>query len=101
MGSPLSYAPCKDSCPPSRYDNNPRPVEPSALSAETSRVLPPLRRPSVALGSLWPKSLTLPTSRGHMDLVRKMPIGSQLRLLLQLMVISCLFIRSHLYTWSY
>src|SRR6218665_1160603 len=39
---------------------------------------------------LWPKSLTLPTSRGHTDLVRKMPTGSQLRLLLRLMVILCL-----------
>src|SRR6218665_1683110 len=81
MRSPLSYAPCKDTCPPSRYDNNPRPVAPSALFAEPSGVLPPRRRPSVALGSLWPKSLTLPTSRGHTDLVRKMPIRSQLRLL--------------------
>src|SRR6218665_2827673 len=76
--------------PTSRYDNNPRPVAPSALSAEPSRAPPPRRRPSVALGSLWPKSLTLPTSRGHIDLVRKMPIGSQLRLLLRLLVISCL-----------
>src|SRR6218665_2252160 len=93
MRSPLSYyAPCKHTCPPSRYDNNPRPVAPSALSAEPSRVPPPRRRPSVALGSLWPKSLTLPTSRGHIDLVRKMPIGSQLRLLLRLMVISFFFI---------
>src|SRR6218665_3201513 len=82
------YAPCKDTYPPSRYDNNPRPVAPSALSAELSRVPPPRRRPSVPLGSLWPKSLTLPTSRGHIE--RKMPIGSQLRLLLRLMVISCL-----------
>src|SRR6218665_2365399 len=90
MRSPLSYAPCKDTCPLSRYDNNLRPVAPSALSAEPSRVPPPRRRPSVALGSPWPKSLTLPTSRGHMDLVRKMPIGSQLRLLLRLLVISCL-----------
>src|SRR6218665_368487 len=75
MRSPLSYAPCKDTCPPSRYDNNLRPVAPSALSAEPSRVPPPRRRPSMALGSPWPKSLTLPTSRGHMDLARKMPIG--------------------------
>src|SRR6218665_2017128 len=84
MRSPLSYAPCKDTCPPSKYDNNPRPVAPAALSFEPSRGPPPRRRPSVALGSLWPKSLTLPTSRGHMDLVRKMPIWSQLRLLLRL-----------------
>src|SRR6218665_1679654 len=90
MRSPLSYAPCKGICPPSRYDNNPRPVAPSALSSEPSRVPPPRRRPSVALGSLWPKFLTLPTLRGHMDLVRKIQIGSQLRLLLRLMVISCL-----------
>src|SRR6218665_1237338 len=90
MRSPLSYAPCKDTCTPSRYDNNLRPVAPSALSAEPSRVPPPRRRPSVALGSPWPKSLTLPTSRGHMDLVRKVPIGSQLRLLLRLLIISCL-----------
>src|SRR6218665_1160604 len=52
MRSPLSYAPCKDTCPPSRYDYNPRPVAPSALSAEPSRVPPPRRRPSVALGSV-------------------------------------------------
>src|SRR6218665_589580 len=109
MRSPLSYAPCKDTCPPSKYDNNRRPVSPSALSAEHSRVrVPPpsrrssvalgslwpksltLRRSSVALGCLWPKSLTLRTSRGHMDLLRKIPIVSQLRLLLRLMVISCL-----------
>jgi len=90
MRSPLSYAPCKDTCPPSRYDNNLRPVAPSALSAEPSRVPPPRRRPSIALGSPWPKSLTLPTSRGHMDLVIKMPIGNQLRLRLRLLVISCL-----------
>src|SRR6218665_2562758 len=88
MRSPLSSAPCKDTCPPSRYDNNLRPVAQSALSAEPSRVPPPRGRPSVALGSPWPKSLTLLTSRGHMDLVRKMPIGSQLRLLL--LVIWCL-----------
>jgi len=88
MRSHLPYAPCKDTCPPSRYDSNPRPVAPSALSTEPSRVPPPRRRPSVALGSLWPKSLTLPTSRVHMDLVRKMLIGSQLRLLLRLLVIS-------------
>src|SRR6218665_3857982 len=88
MRTPLSYAPCKDICPPSRYDNNLLPVAPSALSTEPSRVPPPRRRPSVALVSLWPKSLTMPTSRGHMDLVKKMPIGSPLRLLL--MVISCL-----------
>src|SRR6218665_1607128 len=88
MRSSLSYAPYKDTCPPSRNDNNLRPVAPSALSAEPSRVPPPRRRPSVALGSPWPKSLTLPTSRRHMDLVRKMPIGSQLRL--RLLVISCL-----------
>ena|SRR6218665_3008186 len=88
MRSPLSYAPCKDTCPPSRYDDNPRPVAPSALSAKPSRVPPPQRRSSMALGSLWPKSLMLPTSRGHIDLVRKMLIGSQLRLLLP--VISCL-----------
>src|SRR6218665_1718612 len=86
----MSYAPCKDTCPPSRYDNNPRPVAPSSLSAEPTRVPPPRRRSSVALGSLWPKSLTMPTSRGHMDLLRKIPIVSQLRLLLRLMVISCL-----------
>src|SRR6218665_524870 len=90
MRSPLSYAPCKDTCPPSMYDNNQMPVAPSALSAEPSRVLPPRRWPSVALGSLWLKSLTLPTSRGHMDLVRKILIGSQLRLMLRLLVISCL-----------
>jgi|SRR6218665_2633005 len=90
MRSPLSYAPCKDTCPPSRYDNNPRRVAPSALSAEPSRVQPSRRRPSVALSSLWPKSLTPPTSRGHMDLVRKILIWSQLRLLLRLLVISCL-----------
>src|SRR6218665_1240692 len=69
---------------------NPRPVAPSALSAEPSRVPPSQRRPSMALGSLWPKSLTLPISRAHMDLVRKMLIGSPLRLLLRLLVISCL-----------
>src|SRR6218665_2979635 len=48
---------------------------------------PPRRRPSdnVALGSLRPKSLTLPTSRGNTDLVRKMLIGDQMGLL----VISC------------
>src|SRR6218665_2857734 len=92
MRSPLSYAPCKDTCPPSRYDNNRRPVSPSAPSAEHSRVRvpPPRRRSSVALGSIWPKSLTLRTSRGHMDLLRKIPIVSQLRLLLRLMVILCL-----------
>src|SRR6218665_1038408 len=92
MRSPLSYAPCKDTCPPSRYDNNRRPVSPSALSAEhsRSRVPPPRRRPSLTLGSLCPKSLTLRTSRGHMYLLRKIPIVSQLRLLLRLMVISCL-----------
>src|SRR6218665_3746283 len=90
MRSPLLYAPCKDTCPPSRYDNNLLSVAPSALSAEPSRVPPPRRLPSVALGSLRPKFLTLPPSRGHMDLVKKMPIGSQLRLLLRLMVISCL-----------
>src|SRR6218665_429745 len=39
------------------------PVALSALSAEPSRVPPPRRRLSVALGSLWPKSLTLPTSK--------------------------------------
>src|SRR6218665_1731280 len=60
MRSPLSYAPCKDTCPPSRYDNNHRLVAPSTLSAEPSRFPPPRRRPSVALGSLWPKSLILP-----------------------------------------
>src|SRR6218665_974512 len=38
-------------------------------------------RPTMALGSLWPKSLTLPASRGHIDLVRKMLIGNQLPLL--------------------
>src|SRR6218665_2761213 len=79
-----------DTCEPSRDDNNLRPVAPSALSAEPSRGPPPRRRPSVAVGSPWPKSLTLPTSRGHMDLLRKMPIGSKLRLLLRLLVISCL-----------
>src|SRR6218665_1864454 len=63
MRSPLSYAPCKDTCPPSRHDKNPWPVAPSALSAEPSRVPPPRRRLSVALASLWPKSLTLPTSK--------------------------------------
>src|SRR6218665_2297786 len=83
MRSSLSYAPCKDTCPPSRYDNNLR-------TAEPSRVPHPRRRPSVALGSPWPKSLTLPASRGHMDLVRMMPIGSQLQLLLRLLVTSCL-----------
>src|SRR6218665_3235392 len=88
MRSALFYAPCKDTCPPSRYGNNPWPVALSALSAEPSRVPPPRQRPSVALGSLWPKSLTLPTSRGHMNLVRKMIIGKQL--LLRLLVISCL-----------
>src|SRR6218665_1626096 len=67
MRSPLSYAPCKDTCPPSRYDNNPWPVAPSALSAEPSRVPPPRRRLSVALGSLWPKSLTLPTSKSSYE----------------------------------
>src|SRR6218665_795697 len=92
MRSPLSYAPCKDTWPPSRYDNNRRPVSPSALSAEHSRVRvpPPRRRSSVALGSLWPKSLTLRTSRGNMDIGRKILIVSQVRLLLRLMVISCL-----------
>src|SRR6218665_195395 len=68
----------------SRCVNN-NPVAPSAPSAEPSSV-PPRRRPSMALGSLWPKFLTLPTSRGHMDLVRKMLIGDQMRL----QVISCL-----------
>src|SRR6218665_2471444 len=68
----------------------PRPVAPSALSAEPSRVPPPRRRPGMALGSLWRKPLTLPTSRGHMDLLRKMLIGSQLRVLLRLPLISCL-----------
>src|SRR6218665_1319383 len=93
MRSSLSYVPCKDTCPPSRNDNNLRPVAPSALSAEPSRVPPPRRRPSVALGSPWPKSLTLPTSRGHMDLARKMPIflqPQQQLLLLRLLIISCL-----------
>src|SRR6218665_683583 len=86
----MSYALCKDICPSSTYNNNPRPVVPSALSAEHSRVPPPRRRPIVALGSVWPKSLTMPTCRGHMDLVRKMLRGSQLGLLLRLLVISCL-----------
>ena len=90
MRSPMSYDPCKDTCPPSTYNNNHRPVAPYALSAEPSRVPPPRRRPSVALGSLWPKSLNMPTCRGHMDLVRKMLRGSQLGLLLRLLVISCL-----------
>src|SRR6218665_1048539 len=48
----------------------PPPIALSTPSAETSRVPPPRRRPSVALGSLWPKSFTLPTSRGYMYLVR-------------------------------
>src|SRR6218665_147550 len=95
MRSPLSYAPCKNTCPPSTYNNNPRPVAPSALSAEPSRIPPPRRRPSVALGSLWPKSLTQPTSRGQMDRVRKMLRGNQLGLLL--LVISCLFSSPPLY----
>src|SRR6218665_2199914 len=90
MRSPMSYAPCKDTCPPSTYNNNPRPVAPPALSAELSRVPAPRRRPSVALGSLWPKSLTMPTCKGHMDLVRKMLRGSQLGLLLRLLAISCI-----------
>jgi len=62
MRSLLSYTPCKGTCPPLRYDNNPRPVAPSALSGEPSRVPPPRRRTSVALGSMWSKSLTPPTS---------------------------------------
>src|SRR6218665_875863 len=92
MRSPLSlsYAPCEDTCPPSRYDNNP-PASCTVRSiSRTFQGPPPRRRPRMALGSLWPKSLTLPTLRGHMDLVRKMLIGSQLRLLLRLLVISCL-----------
>src|SRR6218665_978474 len=64
----------------------PPPVPPSAPSAEPSRVPPLIRRPSVALGYLWLKSLTLPTSSGQMDIVKKMIIGNQLRL----RVISCL-----------
>src|SRR6218665_3267961 len=63
MRSPLSYATCKDTCPPSRYNNNLWPVALSALSAEPSRIPPPRRRLSVALGSLWPKSLALLTSK--------------------------------------
>src|SRR6218665_2322800 len=86
----MSYAPCKDTCPPSTYNNKSRPVAPSALSAEPSRVPPPRRRPIVALGSVWPKSLTMPTCRDHMDLLRKMLRGSQLGLLLRLLVIPCL-----------
>ena len=68
----------------------PSPDAPSAPSAELSRVPPPQQRTSVALGSMWPKSLTLSTSRGHMDLARKMIIGNQLQLLLRLLVVSCL-----------
>ena len=44
------------------------------------------RRLSVALRSLWPTYLTLPTSMGHLDLVRRVPIGYQLRLQLRLLV---------------
>src|SRR6218665_627161 len=66
------------------------PVAPSAPSAKLSRVPSPRRRISVALGSMWPKFLTLPTSKGQMDLARKMIIGNQLRLLLRLLVVSCL-----------
>jgi len=42
------------------------PIAPSAPSGEPSRVPPlvPRRRPSLALDSLWPTSLTLPTSTG-------------------------------------
>src|SRR6218665_3568468 len=62
------------------------PVALSVPSADLSRVPPPWRRITVALGSMWPKFLILPTSRGHMDLARKMIIENQLRLL----VVSCL-----------
>jgi len=95
MRSPLVHA--KTPRPLSRYDNSPCQVH-SISPAEPSRVSPNLRRPSMALGSLWPKSSTLPTSRGHMDLVRRMLIGNQLQLLLSSRVF---FIRCHLYTWSY
>src|SRR6218665_722371 len=62
------------------------PVAPCTSSAEPSSAPLPRRQSSMALGSIWPKSLTLPTLRGHMDLVRKILIGNQLRLL----AISCL-----------
>src|SRR6218665_3332600 len=76
---------CKDTCPTSRYDYNPRPVASYALSAVPSRVPPPRGiRFSVA------EILDSANFKRIMDLVRNMPTGSQLRLLLRLMVISCL-----------
>src|SRR6218665_788755 len=61
----------------------------SSTSADLSRFPPPWRRTTVASGSMWPKSLILPTSRGHMDLARKIIIGNHLLLLLRLLVVSC------------
>ena len=89
MRSPMSYAPCKDTCPPLRYDNN------------TGQLHCPLYQPNLpglassvtaqrGIGFSVAKSLTLPTSRDHMNLVRNMLIGSQLRMLLLLLVFSCL-----------
>src|SRR6218665_1173858 len=90
---PLPSAPYRDTCPPSRYDNNPR---------QLHRLLHQPSFPGyLLLGDgpawhlvlhfcMWPKFLTLPTSRGHKDLARKMIIGNQLWLLLRLLVVSCL-----------
>src|SRR6218665_988921 len=88
MRSPLVL--CSIQKPPStvKARQQPLPVAPFAPSAEPSRVPPPRQQPSAALGSLFPKSLILATSRGHTDLVTKMLIGNQL--LLRLLVSSCI-----------
>src|SRR6218665_2969822 len=93
--SPLALCSIQRHLSTVEVQQQPPPVVQSAPSAERSRVPPPRRRTSMAFGSMWPKFLTLPTSRGHKGLARKMIIGNQLWLLLRLLVVSFLsFIHS-------
>src|SRR6218665_3575130 len=68
-----------------------------------SRVSPPasLPRPSLPFSSLWPTSMTLSSSMGHLDHATMMLTGNQRRLLLRLLVTLVFFIRCLSYSCSY